>query len=362
VPPAPCSSAAAFALLALGLARAAAAEPSFPAPDPPAIEVPDAGVPRVPRAGTAGLTEWTLHKTADGAHPNGDEQTFVWRMNRARRDPAAEGVFLATVDDAQVQSALGYFDVDLGELEAEFAALASEPPAAFDARLYEAARVHSLDLIARDAQDHDGQFAEVASAGFHITDARGSVFSYCDSALQGHAAFNVDWGPGDASGMQPGRGHRAAIMGDYANVGIAALPESDPKTSVGPLVVTGNYASAATNWPDHYNRFVVGTVWQDLDGNGRYDPGEGIDGVTVVPSPGTFFAVTSAGGGYAFPMLAAGPVDVRFSGGGVAPRATRVQIGAQSAQVDYEVPEPAGTALALAAAGALGALRVKSSR
>ena len=58
-------------------------------------------------------------------------------MNRARQDPTAEGVFLASVDDADVQSAIGWFGVNLGVLMQEFAAIAAKPPAAFDARLYD---------------------------------------------------------------------------------------------------------------------------------------------------------------------------------------------------------------------------------
>ena len=80
---------------------------------------------------------------------------------------------------------------------------------------------------------------------------RGNVFSYADIALYAHAGFNVDWGGNDGTGMQTGRGHRMAIMsidGDYTNVGLAAVPESErPPPQVGPLVVTGNYAYAATS-------------------------------------------------------------------------------------------------------------------
>src|SRR5690606_16616077 len=164
------------------------------------------------------------------------------------------------------------------------AAIPPKPPAAFDVRLYEAALAHSLDLIARDAQDHAGQFDRVKAAGFKYLEMRGNVFAYARDPLYGHAAFNVDWGGNDGTGMQSGRGHRKAIMsvdGDYANVGIAAVPEKDPTTRVGPSVVTGNFAHAASSHPDHHHRFLVGTVWEDIDADGLYDPVEVIPGVTV---------------------------------------------------------------------------------
>lgn len=370
--------AASLASIAL-FAVTASAAPYAPAPDPPAVlQMPvrpeAASEPRFFAASAAtAQVEWTLHKSSDGAHPNADEQSMLWLMNRARQNPAAEGVFLASVDDPDVQSALGWFGVDLGVLMQEFAAIEAKPPAAFDARLYAAAQEHSLYLIANDAQNHDGQFDRVATAGFHASGMRGNVFSYADSALYGHAGFNVDWGGSDGTGMQTGRGHRLAIMsidGDYTNVGLAAVPDANPATRVGPLVVTGNYANAATSYADHYNRFLVGTVWEDLDGNDRYDPGEGITGVDVVPSAGPYFAVTGAAGGYAIPLpaaVAAGPVAVSFSGGAVPSHTTVLDVGASSELVDYAVtaelvPEPNTAATATIAVLALALLRKKIMR
>jgi hypothetical protein len=353
-----------FVLVGLFCASAAHAAPQGPALDPPAVigatEVEEAGPRRM--AASAGQVEWLWHASLDRQHPSAEEQCSLWLMNEARRDPAAEGVFLATLDDPNVQSALGWFRVDLDVLQAEFAALDAKPPAAFDARLWDAAWQHSLYLIANDAQNHTDQFTRVSQAGFHGSSMRGNVFSYSESALYGHAGFNVDWGGSDGTGMQTGRGHRKAIMsidGDYTNAGIAVVPEWNAATQVGPQVVTGNYARASTSWPDHHNRFVVGTVWHDANENDRYDEGEGFAGVTVTPSAGPYFAVTSAGGGYAIPVLEEGAFALTFSGGGIATGARQVQVGATSVLVNHDpldpssVPEPAATAGALVALLAL---------
>jgi hypothetical protein len=290
---------------------------------------------------SAATTEWTFHKTTDGQHPDGIEQARLWLINRARQEPATEGVWLATSTEADIADGRAFFGVDLTLLQSEFAALDAKPPAAFDVRLYNAARAHSEDLIARDAQDHTGQFDLVDTSGFQYTRARGNVFSFADSALNAHAAFNIDWGGSDGTGMQTGRGHRQAIMaidGTYSNVGIAAIADNDPSTSVGPLVMTGNYAVADTSAANHYNRFVVGTVWQDLNANDRYDPGEGFTGVIVTPDQGTFFAVTSVGGGYAIPITAPGDYTLTFSGGGIGADVTKsVTVGTVSALLDYEI-------------------------
>lgn len=333
------------------------------------------GMPSAARA--ASLVEWTLHKTPDGAHPDGNEQSYLWLMNRARRDPAAEGAFLSSISDPLIRARLAGFGVDLDALEAEFAGIAPRPPAAFDARLYEAALAHSLDMMARDRQDHQGQRDRVTAAGFRALAYRGNVYAFSQFALEGHAAFNVDWGPGGGTGMQPGRPHRRALMSIDAgltNVGLAVVPDTDRLSNVGPFVVTGNYAEADPRFEFHHNRFLVGTVWLDADADGLYDPGEGVEGVAVVPDRGPYYAVTAAGGGYALPILAPGTLRVAFEGAGVPWHSRAVEVGGESVLLDSElgaasaaplpVPEPGRDFGMLAAAAALalvGALRARKS-
>jgi hypothetical protein len=310
------------AVLLVPMTGTVRAEP-FPSLDPPQLERgrPTALTDRPTVTGDAALTEWTYHKTADGAHPDGSEQQLIWLMNRARANPTQEGTWLATLTDAAVQAAISYFGVDLQLLQQEFAAIAPQPPAAFDTRLYQAARQHSEYLISIDDQNHDGQFDRIDNAGFVFSAVRGSVFSYAKTALHCHAAWNVDWGPADdGSGMQAGRGHRMATMaadGDFTNVGIAVVSESDAGTDVGPLVVTGNYAMAQSGQNDHFNRFIVGTVWADADGDGIYDPGEGMGGVSVIPDHGSYYAVTATAGGFALPIETAGNYTVIIQGAGI---------------------------------------------
>ena len=312
----------------------------IPEPDPPAVY-------RAPVATTTVRsliqqsspdTVWTFHKTADDQHPNGIEQQMIWLMNRARTDPTQEGLWLANLADSDVAGARSFFNVDLDILQAEFSAIQAKPPAAFDVRLYLAAMAHSNELIANDSQNHTGQLDRVVDAGFAFGAWRGNVFSYTRSGIHGHAGFNIDWGGNDGTGMQTGRGHRQAIMsidGDYTNVGLAVIAESDSSTTVGPLVTTGNYCSAQTAEANHFNRFLVGTVWRDLNLNDQYDPVEGMGGITVRPDRGTYFAITADSGGYAIPILDAGTYTVVFSGSGLVGEKTRtVNMDSQSFLLD----------------------------
>jgi len=267
-------------------------------------------------------TEWTYHKTSDGSHPDGNEQQMMWFMNRARTDPFAEGIWLANLDTPDVVSAISNLNIDLETMKAEFAAIPPKPPAAFDVRLYNAAYQHCLYLISCNCQSHNGQDTRVENEGFEFSTLRGNVFSYTNSGIHCHAALNIDWGASsDGTGMQDGRGHRVAIMSidrRYYNAGIAIVPHNSSYPDVGPLVMTGNYATAKDFGyvipPDHYNRFIVGTVWKDNNLNGLYDPGEGIGNVSVTPDHGTYYAVTGSSGGYSIPITEKGIYPVTFAG------------------------------------------------
>lgn len=313
----------------------------FAEPDPPTVDLGIAEVPREAAVArqTAAAIEWTFHKTSDNLHPDGNEQQFLWLMNRARSNPAQEGIWLATMDNQEVAAARDYFNVDEGVLRSEFAGYAAQPPAAFDARLYNAAKAHSDYLISIDGQNHNNQLDRISSAGFRYSQAAAIVFSYSQHTIHGYAGFNIDWGSG-TYGTQDPPGHRHAIMsigGNYTNVGIAVVPETNPATKVGPQVISGNLCYANTGFADHYNRFIVGTVWEDTNANDQYDPGEGLAGVMVMPDKGTYHAVTGVSGGYAVPVLTADAYQLTFSGGDLAGVFTQAAtVGSSSVLLDLE--------------------------
>lgn len=297
------------------------AQTYVPAEDPPSEHLGSVSSKKLAKKALAAVQkEWTYHKSDDGSHPSGVEQEFLWLTNRARNKPTAEGVWLADTGESSIDHACDWFNVDRDMLKAEFAAIAAKPPAAFDVRLYRAAKEHSEYLIATDAQNHNDQFNRIKDEGFKYNQARGNVYSYSLSAVYGHAGFNVDWGYG-SGGMQDPRGHRKAIMstdGDYTNVGIASVEEYDYSTQVGPQVVTQNFCRANTYYADHHNVFLVGTVWEDANGNQRFDAGEGYGGVTVRPDRGSYYAVTGDAGGFAVPVDVTGSVTFAFTGSSIA--------------------------------------------
>jgi uncharacterized protein YkwD len=106
-----------------------------------------------------------------------------------------------------------------------------------------------------------------------------NVYAYSKSVPYGHAGFEVDWGGTIANGgMQSPPGHRINIHNaDFREAGIGVVLGSNGGSGgVGPQLVTQDFGSVGGLLP-----FVTGVVYRDLNGNGLYDPDEGMGGVTV---------------------------------------------------------------------------------
>ena len=76
---------------------------------PPAmtpIEIPNAPAQPKPRT-----TQWTI------GEPTNEEQYYLELINRARANPAAEGARLAAIADPDIQTAYGYWNVDLALMQ-----------------------------------------------------------------------------------------------------------------------------------------------------------------------------------------------------------------------------------------------------
>jgi hypothetical protein len=96
----------------------------------------------------------------------------------------------------------------------------------------------------------------------------------------------------------------------YVETGVSVLDDTSPRTYAGPKVVTIDFAE-----PTDGSRFVTGVCYEDMDGDGFYDPGEGIEGVRLTSSASAWHAVSSSSGGYSLPVPArAGAIRVRAVG------------------------------------------------
>ena len=98
----------------------------------------------------------------------------------------------------------------------------------------------------------------------------------------------------------PGRGHRMTTMLTYwreIGIGISAGTDNDQNNTWDSLYTVQNFGTQTNSTP-----YITGVVYQDTNGNGFYDPGEGIGGVRVDVTGANFFAITSSSGGYSVPV------------------------------------------------------------
>jgi hypothetical protein len=259
----------------------------------------------------------------DSGDPSPAEQHVLEMINRARADPAAEGQRLG---------------IDINEGVTSGTAV-QRPPLAMNKILLGTARTHSDDMYARKYfahSDPDGKdpYQRMTEAGY-----AGVLYGENIAAGSGHTAAALeDLLMRDPN--YPGRGHRVNLLnigGDvvYSEIGIGystnATPLFDSPTVFGMKdFITEDFGAGATG------PFVLGVVYADANANGSYDPGEGLGGVTVMPSGGEWYAVTSAAGGYAFPVAASGAIDVTASGGTLpSPVTAHVVLTGVNVKVDF---------------------------
>jgi hypothetical protein len=266
--------------------------------------------------------------------PTDEEQLYLEYLNRARANPPVEGWILATTTDPDVLSAYSYFAVDTNLMQSQFNAIAVTPPLSMNAQLMAAARLHSGHMFTNQYQGHyetNGIWSpgdRITAQGYNWNTYGENVFAYSESVFYGHAGFEVDWGYG-TGGMQVPPGHRENIHNSaFREVGVGVV--DGVNGSVGPQLVTQDLATRQSATP-----LITGVVYYDLNGNGFYDLGEGIGGVTVQLPGSTYFAITANSGGYTVPVTTNGSYAMSFSATGLSSNRVATVTSLANAKVDY---------------------------
>ena len=347
-----------------GLLCLTALRAADPAAPPPAItEFKNPAPHHSGPAPAAGAAQYSV------GDPTDEEQLYLELLNRARANPTAEGVRLATLGNMDPNSLAAYqfFNVDLVKLQSDLAAFPPLPPLALEPRLAQAARGHTQWMLANGIQAHEETSPagsanvvnttvdRINASGYNFSSIGESVFAFAASVENGHAGFEVDWGNGPG-GVQDPPGHRLNNhTAAFREIGIGVLDGQNTVTNinggvtnigkVGPQLVTFDFGSRPSTQP-----FVTGVAYYDLNGNHFYDPGEGIGGVNVSVSDNANFAVTANSGGYAVPTVD-GPQVVTFSGPSFPGISQAVQVtGGNNLKLDlvltYVAPQIGGTKLA----------------
>ncbi len=281
--------------------------------------------------------------------PTDEEQLYVEFINRARGDPMGEAERLASTTDADILRAYSSFGVDLDQMRSQFAAISPQAPVSINARLTEAARRHSADMLQNAFQGHNGSEGStppqrIEDAGYDWSAYGENVYASAVSVPYGHAGFEVDWGPGPG-GMQDPPGHRESIHSPlFREIGVGVVEGTNG--SVGPQIVTQDFADGRGTTP-----FVTGVVYYDLNGNQFYDPGEGIGGTAIRVSGTTTTGRSARSGGYSVPLPGNGNYTVSFEVPGLEPVDRDITIaGRRNVKADdvpvYSAPVVGGSTVA----------------
>lgn len=242
----------------------------------------------------------------DCGDPTNGEQLFLELLNRARSDPQAEGVRLGI----NISEGMGFTP-------------GPRPPLAMNALLLQVARSHSEDMYVHNFFSHDSSdgkswYQRITGSGY-TGELLWEVIAMGGPTQVLYATAMID------SGIAY-RGHRAFLLG-YVPYN---FPGSGGVTNDNELRVgwSSDYLTVDGCRSLTYSH-LLGVVYNDVDGDGFYDPGEGLGGVTVMPNTGDYYAITSSSGGYAIPITTTGPLEVTASGGALsAPITKNVNVAA----------------------------------
>lgn len=291
-----------------------------------------------------------------GYSPTEIEQYYLELLDDARFNPAAYGTSVG---------------IDLS-------GVAPAQPLAMNPLLVESARLHSQDMIARNYFAHvtpEGvdPGARIAATGFPANGWAESIETNTNPSQPG-GGFPADYGATDAASSLadlivdqgvPDLGHRVMLLdiggSDFdmrqAGIGIASQDSAAGYYNYRTTDTTIDLAATTDTRP-----YLTGVVFNDAAGNGKYEPGEGLGGVTITVV-GIGSTTTMDAGGYAI-QLAPGTYTVTASGGGLpAPIARTVVVGNDNVRLNFDA-NPNGALLAAApsgaAAGVLGAFAAMS--
>ena len=207
-------------------------------------------------------------------------------------------------------------------------------------------RAQSLYQASSGVQTHssaDGTTFDkrISSFGYDWSAVGENVYAYAENPFFGHVGLMADWGVPDLD-------HRMNLLNTdasypvYREIGISAVPSSI--SNFGPLVITEDFGTPA----DSGTAYLVGVVYNDANGNGAYDEGEGLGGVTVTPDGTNYYAVTTSTGGFTIPLPASGSgtLTITASGGGLG--GNRVKTVSYTAgtnvKVDFTTADPVSVA------------------
>lgn len=261
----------------------------------------------------------------DSGNPTPAEQLVLEYVNRARSNPVAEGQRLG---------------IDIHEGLPDPSIVGPRPPLAMNKILLSIAQAHSLDMYNLNYFSHNDPngntpFDRMTLAGYsYLTAGENMAGGQGTTAAALEDLIMIDTGTA-------GRGHRVNLLdlfnaypcGNppcvYSEVGIGYYEAATPNGIGLNSLLTEDFGVAASG------PFLLGAIYNDRNNNNFYDIGEGIAGVTITPSNGGYYAVSSLSGGYVIPVGTSGTITVTVSGPGFGPFTKTVTLNGANVKLDF---------------------------
>lgn len=266
-------------------------------------------------------------------NPSNEQQYMLELLNRARANGAAEAARTGLSSLQEGPPTVGGQAWTIAN---------TNQPLSWNAQLATAAQNHAVNLNNADQFFLGGSphtfggmtpDQRIAAAGYNAAQYNGPTTASGFFPGQENVSEAVTQGSGPFSGAKliqgildahnglftdltvPGRGHRSTMMLGFlreVGVGVSVGTDNGQGATWDSLYIVEDFGTATGSTP-----FVTGVVYNDANGNGFYDPGEGIGGVRVDVAGSNFFAITTASGGYSVPVPGNNSYGVTFSGGGI---------------------------------------------
>jgi hypothetical protein len=261
----------------------------------------------------------------DSGNSTAEQQLVLEYINRARSNPIAEGQRLG---------------IDIHEGLADPTLVGPRPPLAMNMKLLSIAQAHVQDMYNLNYFSHNDPngttpYGRMINAGYYYARAGENMAAGTyDSATELEDFMMLDSGT-------PGRPHRMNLLDAiepypcnyppcvYYEIGIGYY-QGPSMTSYGNSFITEDFGTRSNGGP-----FLLGVVYNDANHNNFYNIGEGIAGVTITATSGTYFAISSTSGGYAIPIGTSGTITVTASGPGFGPFTKTVALTGSNVKVDF---------------------------
>jgi hypothetical protein len=259
----------------------------------------------------------------NSGNPTPDQQLVLEYINRARANPIAEGQRLGIDIHEGLED-----DPSNGCYGPEYVGV--RPPLAMNPLLLGIAQGHTEDMYNLNYFSHDDPngttpFQRMTNAGYDYVSAGEDMAAGTDMSATALEDFMmVDAGT-------PCRPHRMNLLDifpypppAYLEVGVGYYQGPS-----GQAFITEDFGTASTG------PFLLGVVYNNADGSNFYEAGNGIAGVTITPSTGSYYAVSSSSGGYAIPIGSSGTITVTASGAGFGPVTKTVTLTGTNIKLDF---------------------------